>query len=144
MLNPLSYEGLKTSQKIPDYKKNSPCNKKAYCDLAIRGFLGPLANISRRHYTHGHYITSTGGKEDHRDDGDTWVRRGVGIPPSGGGNGQQGTPPHQRVHQEAAGDHSGKGGMPPTYELCFMADQMPGKIPMVRWWNQDVVNEPEE
>ena len=32
----------------------------------------------------------------------------------------------------------------PIYELCMEADQMPGTIQLVRWWEQDVVNEHEE
>ena len=30
------------------------------------------------------------------------------------------------------------------YELCAEVGQMLGTIQMVRWWDQDVVNEPEE
>ena len=30
----------------------------------------------------------------------------------------------------------------PIYELCFKAERMPGMIRMIRWWNQEVVNEP--
>ena len=29
-------------------------------------------------------------------------------------------------------------------ELCVKAEQRPGKIWKMRWWDQDVVNEPEE
>ena len=32
----------------------------------------------------------------------------------------------------------------PIYELHVEVEQMTGKIWMVRWWYQDVVNEPEE
>ena len=32
----------------------------------------------------------------------------------------------------------------PVYKLCVEAERMPGTIRMVRWWYQDVVNEPEE
>ena len=32
----------------------------------------------------------------------------------------------------------------PFYELCVDAERMPWTIWMVRWWDQDVVNEPEE
>ena len=32
----------------------------------------------------------------------------------------------------------------PIYELCTEAERMPGTIRMVRRWNQDAVNEPEE
>ena len=32
----------------------------------------------------------------------------------------------------------------PIYELCAKAEQMPKMIWMMRWWDQDVVNEPEE
>ena len=31
-----------------------------------------------------------------------------------------------------------------VYELCTEAEQMPGTIRLVQWWDQDVVNEPEE
>ena len=39
--------------------------------------------------------------------------RGWEYPPGGGGNGIHGNSSHRRVHQKAAGDHSGKGGLPP-------------------------------
>ena len=32
----------------------------------------------------------------------------------------------------------------PIYELCVEVERMPGTSQMVRWWGQDVVNEPEE
>ena len=32
----------------------------------------------------------------------------------------------------------------PIYELCAKADQMPGTSRMMSWWDQDVVNKPEE
>ena len=32
----------------------------------------------------------------------------------------------------------------PIYELCVKEERIPGTIRMVRWWYQDVVNEPEE
>ena len=32
----------------------------------------------------------------------------------------------------------------PIYELCVEAKRLMGTICMVIWWNQDVVNEPEE
>ena len=32
----------------------------------------------------------------------------------------------------------------PIYDICAEAEWMPGTSRMVRWWDQDVVNEPEE
>ena len=32
----------------------------------------------------------------------------------------------------------------PIYELCVKAERILGTIRMVRWWDQDVVNESEE
>ena len=32
----------------------------------------------------------------------------------------------------------------PIYEICIEVERMPRMIRMVRWWDQDVVNEPEE
>ena len=32
----------------------------------------------------------------------------------------------------------------PVYVLCTEAERMTGRIRMVRWWDQDVVNDPEE
>ena len=32
----------------------------------------------------------------------------------------------------------------PNYELCTEADRIPGASRMVRWWDQNAVNEPEE
>ena len=37
----------------------------------------------------------------------------MGVPLGIGGNGSRGYPHHMGVHQETAGDHSGKGGLPP-------------------------------
>ena len=56
-------------------------------------------------------IPSPGGKVDHGDHGDTWGGQGVGITPSRGGSGRRRTSSHWRVHQEAAGNHTGKGGL---------------------------------
>ena len=57
------------------------------------------------------------GKADHGDDGKPWGRQGVGMRPGGGGNGSCGTSPHRRVHQETAGDHSGKCGLQSRMKL---------------------------
>ena len=32
----------------------------------------------------------------------------------------------------------------PVYALCTEAERMPGMSRLVRWWDQDAVNEPEE
>ena len=32
----------------------------------------------------------------------------------------------------------------PVYAMCTEVERMPGTIRMVRWWDQDAVNEPEE
>ena len=32
----------------------------------------------------------------------------------------------------------------PVYEICIKVEQMPGTIRMARWWDQDLVTEPEE
>ena len=58
-------------------------------------------------------IPSPGGKADDRDDGDMWSRQGVGITSGGSGNRRRVTSPHWRVHQEAEGKHSVKGGLSP-------------------------------
>ena len=50
---------------------------------------------------------------DNRDDGETRGMRRVGVPLGSGGNGIRRDPPHQVVHQEAAGDHSRKGSLLP-------------------------------
>ena len=39
---------------------------------------------------------------------------------------------------------AGKGDFCIIYKLCVGAEQIPGMIQIVRWWYQDVVNEPEE
>ena len=36
----------------------------------------------------------------------------MGVPLGSGGNGISGDPPHRGIHQETAGNHSGKDGMP--------------------------------
>ena len=58
-------------------------------------------------------VPSPDGKADHSDDGDTWGGRGMVIPPGGDGNGRHGNSSHWRVHQDKAGNHSGKGSLPP-------------------------------
>ena len=57
-------------------------------------------------------VPSLGHTMDHRDDGETQVRRRVVVPLGSEGNGSHGDPPHRSVHQEAEVDHSGKGGPP--------------------------------
>ena len=57
-------------------------------------------------------VPPPGVQEYHRCDGDTWGGRVVVISPGGGSTGSRGTTPHNRVYKEAAGNHSGKGGMP--------------------------------
>ena len=52
------------------------------------------------------------GATDNGDDGETWGRRRVGVPRSRGGDGILWDPPHRSIHQEAADDHSGEGGLP--------------------------------
>ena len=42
-------------------------------------------------------VPSLGRKVYHGDDGGTWGRWGVKIPPGGGGNGSRRTSPHERV-----------------------------------------------
>ena len=32
----------------------------------------------------------------------------------------------------------------PIYGLCMEAERIPGTSRLVRWWDQDAVNEPEE
>ena len=32
----------------------------------------------------------------------------------------------------------------PVYALCTEAERIPGTIRMMRWWDQDAINEPEE
>ena len=58
-------------------------------------------------------VPTLGGIMDHGDDGETRGRRRVGVPLGSRGNGIRGDPPHQGVHQEAAGEHSGKCVLPP-------------------------------
>ena len=58
-------------------------------------------------------VISLGGQADNRDDGKTWGRQGVGIPPGGGGNGNLRTPIHKIVDYKAADNHMRKGGLPP-------------------------------
>ena len=58
-------------------------------------------------------VPPPGGAMDHMDDGETRGRQRVGITLGSGGNGSHGAPPHRGVHQEATGDNSGKGGLPP-------------------------------
>ena len=54
----------------------------------------------------------------HRDDREAQGRQRVGVPLSSGGNGSRGASPHGGVHQEARGDHSGKGAFCPICGLC--------------------------
>ena len=58
-------------------------------------------------------VPSPGRATDHGDDGETRGRQRVGVTLSISVNGSRGDPPHQGVYQEAGGDHSGKGSLPP-------------------------------
>ena len=58
-------------------------------------------------------VPPLGGVTDQGDDGKTRVRQRVGVPLSSGGNGYHGDPPQRHVHQEATGNNSVKGGLPP-------------------------------
>ena len=58
-------------------------------------------------------VPSMSVQADREDDGNTWGGKGVAISPGGSVSGSRGTTPYNGVHYEAAGDHSGKGGMPP-------------------------------
>ena len=68
-----------------------------------------------------------------------------------------GIPPPLVAEMDAAGLHpireyirrrhatiSEKATCRTIYELCVELERMPGTSRMVRWWDQDVVNEPEE
>ena len=55
---------------------------------------------------------------DHKDDDKNHCRRRVGVPICREGNGSRGTAPLQGVHQEAADDHSGEGGL--THLLFYV------------------------
>ena len=57
-------------------------------------------------------VPPPGGQADHGDDGDMWGGRGVVISPSSDSTRIRGTTPHNGVNLEAAGEHSGKGGIP--------------------------------
>ena len=65
----------------------------------------------------GEYAQGPGGfpppfrATDHGDVGEEHGRRRVGVPLSSVGNIIHEAPPHRGVHQEAAGDHGGKGGL---------------------------------
>ena len=64
-------------------------------------------------------VTPPGGQADHRDDGDTWGGRGVGIYPSGGGTWSLRNTHHNGLHYEEEGDHIIKGGMLPyLWTMC--------------------------
>ena len=89
-------------------------------------------------------ISPLGGQLDHGHDMKTQGGRGVGISPGGGGTRICGFTPHRGVYSETAGDHSGTGGMTPICEIFTKAEQRPGTSWMMRWWNQDVVQDSEE
>ena len=66
------------------------------------------------------------------------------IPPGGGRNVSLGLHligDHIRRRQAIVAE---KVDCLPIYKLCVKAEWMPGTSLMVRWWDQDVVNEPEE
>ena len=58
-------------------------------------------------------VPPPGGQADSGDKGYTWGGPGVVISPGSGGTGNLGNTPHNVVHSEAAGNHSGKGDIPP-------------------------------
>ena len=59
-------------------------------------------------------VSPPSGHTDCGDDGKTCGGRDVGISTSGGGDKSSGLVPHEGVHSETAGGHSGTGGMPPN------------------------------
>ena len=61
-------------------------------------------------------VQPSAGVTDNRDDRKIWGRQIVGVPIGRGGNGIHRAPPNWGVHQEAADNHSGEGGLPPC--LC--------------------------
>ena len=63
-------------------------------------------------------VTPLGGAADYGDHSETRGSRRVVVPIGSGGNGNRGAPPHWGVHQEATGNHSGEGGLPPR--ICTM------------------------
>ena len=56
-------------------------------------------------------VPPPGGATDHRYDGKTRGRQRVGLTLGSGGNEIHKAPPHWGVHQEAAGNYRGKGGL---------------------------------
>ena len=57
-------------------------------------------------------ISTSGGATDHGDDGETWVRRRVGVSSNRGGDGLRRAPPHWSIHKEATDNHIREGGLP--------------------------------
>ena len=56
-------------------------------------------------------VTPPGGATDHRDDGEKWGRRRVGVYRGRVGDGLRGDPPHRSIYTEAAYDHIREGGL---------------------------------
>ena len=81
---------------------------------------------------------------NHRDEGNSWDRRGVVILPGGVAMEAAGLHPIRAYNRRMQANIAEKLACRTIYELCAKAERMPWTIRMVRWWYQDVVNEPEE
>ena len=79
----------------------------------------------------------------HRDDGETWGLRRVGVSRGIGGDGLCGAPPVRLYIKRRQTAIAEKVVCWPVYALCTEAERMPGTRWIVHWWDQDTVNKPE-
>ena len=83
-------------------------------------------------------VPPSGGATDHKDDGETLypeveeATESTGLHPIGVYIKRRQTTIEERMACRT------------FYELCTEAERMPGTSRMVRWWDQDTVNKPEE
>ena len=81
---------------------------------------------------------------DHWDEGDMSVRWGVGIPPVVAKMETAGLHPIGEYIRRRQATIAEKVACRPIYELCIKVKRMPGTSRMVRWWDHDMIIEPEE
>ena len=80
---------------------------------------------------------------DYGDYGDTWVGQGLGIPPvvvALEAAVLNSIMDYIRRRQSTIAENF---AFRPVYKICVKAGRKPGTSQRVKWWYQDVVNEPD-
>ena len=72
------------------------------------------------------------------------LKRGSEVEEAGGGSGTTRRVAQYRLVPDDTVQKGTKVACLPIYELCVEAEQMPGTSRIMRCWDQDVLNEPDE